>query len=80
VAGQRGLSVPHDLTVFGFDDTPLSRHVFPALSTVHQPTRDLGRIATLELLARIRNPADGSMRHMPYTLKLRESIAPPRAH
>lgn len=80
VAGQRGLSVPHDLTVFGFDDTPLSRHVFPALSTVQQPTRDLGRIATLELLARIRNPADGRMRHMPYTLKLRESIAPPRAH
>lgn len=80
VAGERGLSVPRDLSVFGFDDTPISRHVYPALSTVHQPTHDLGRTATLELLGHIRNPASGRMLHLPYTLKLRESIAPPRAH
>lgn len=79
VAGERALSVPRDLSVFGFDDTPISRHVYPALSTVHQPTRDMGRMATLELLAHIRNASSGRMLHMPYTLKLRESIAPPRA-
>lgn len=79
VAGERGVSVPRDLSVFGFDDTPLSRHVFPALATVHQATQDLGRMATLELLGRIRDPGSGHMLPMPYTLQLRESVAPPRS-
>lgn len=77
VAGERGISVPRDLSVCGFDDTPLSRHVYPALSTVRQPTRDMGRTATLELLKCIRNPGSGRMVPMPYALQLRESIAPP---
>lgn len=77
VAGERGLSIPHDLSVCGFDDTPLSTHVYPALSTVRQPARDMGRIATLQLLNSIRNPGTGGMVRMPYALQLRESIAPP---
>ncbi|KAF1710379.1 LacI family transcriptional regulator [Pseudoxanthomonas kalamensis DSM 18571] len=79
VAGMRGLSVPDDLSVCGFDDTEISRHIFPALTTVRQPTRDMGRQATLELLERIRDPQAGSMLTMPYALQLRESLAPPRA-
>lgn len=75
VAGERGLSIPHDLSICGFDDTPLSRHVFPALSTVQQPTRDMGRIATLELLSSLRTPGAGQMVQMPYSLQLRESSA-----
>jgi len=77
VAGERGLSVPRELSVCGFDDTPLSRHVYPALSTVRQPTRDMGRTATLELLNNIRSEGTGRMVSMPYALQLRESIAPP---
>jgi LacI family transcriptional regulator len=78
VAGLRGLSVPRDLSVCGFDDTPISRHIFPALTTVRQPTRDMGRMATLELLNSIRDPDAGRMIPIQYTLELRESIAPPR--
>ena len=78
VAGLRGLSVPRDLSVCGFDDTPISRHIFPALTTVRQPTRDMGRVATLELLNSIRDPDAGRMIPIQYTLELRESIAPPR--
>lgn len=77
-ASERGLSVPDDLSVCGFDDTPISRHIFPALSTVRQPTNDMGRVATLELLKSIRTPGAGQMVSMDYTLQLRESIAPPR--
>jgi LacI family transcriptional regulator len=75
VAGERGLSVPRDLSVCGFDDTPISRHVYPALTTVRQPTRDMGRIATLELLKAIRQPGAGTMIAVDYALQLRESIA-----
>ncbi|MGN6224365.1 LacI family DNA-binding transcriptional regulator [Pseudoxanthomonas sp.] len=78
VAGLRGLSVPRDLSVCGFDDTPISRHIFPALTTVRQPTRDMGRVATLELLNSIRDPDAGRMVPIQYTLELRESIAAPR--
>lgn len=76
VAAQRGLSVPGDLSVCGFDDVPIARHVTPALTTVRQPTRDMGRIATMELLKAIRNPGAGEMIAVEHALQLRESIGP----
>lgn len=75
-AAMRGLTVPKDLSVCGFDDTPISRHIYPALTTVHQPTSDMGRLATLELLSRIRDPEAGSMVLQPHTLLPRESTGP----
>ena len=77
VAGERGLRIPQDLSVCGFDDTPISRHIFPSLTTVRQPTRDMGRVATLELLKAIRAPDHGDMVRMDYALQLRESTAAP---
>jgi LacI family transcriptional regulator len=76
VALERNLRVPEDLSVCGFDDTPMSRHIFPALTTVHQPTHDMGRLATLELLASIQKREAGSMLRVPYALKLRRSTGP----
>jgi LacI family transcriptional regulator len=76
VARLRGLSVPRDLSVCGFDDTPISRHIYPALSTVRQPTRDMGRLATRELLEHLRDPDAGGMVAIRYNLELRDSIAP----
>ncbi|MEL1263786.1 LacI family DNA-binding transcriptional regulator [Pseudoxanthomonas putridarboris] len=73
VAHGRGLRIPDDISVCGFDNTPMSRQIFPALTTVHQPTQDMGRQATLELLKAIRDPASGEMVRMPYALQLRQS-------
>jgi LacI family transcriptional regulator len=48
-ATQRGLRVPQDLAVVGFDDNPSSAHMEPALTTVKQPFYELGQRA-IELL------------------------------
>jgi LacI family transcriptional regulator len=77
-AAQRGLSVPRDLSVCGFDDTPISRHIYPALTTIRQPTSEMGRMATLELLARIKSPEAGRMLHVDHAVLIRESTAAPR--
>ncbi|GAB3617190.1 LacI family DNA-binding transcriptional regulator [Okibacterium endophyticum] len=49
-----GLSVPHDLSVVGFDDIPESQHFFPPLTTVRQDFAELGERAVGMLLRQIR--------------------------
>lgn len=77
VAGGRGLRVPRDLSVCGFDDTPIASHIFPALTTVRQPTAEMGRLATLQLLERIRAPTTGRMITLEHAVLVRESTAAP---
>ncbi|MBK6724872.1 MAG: LacI family DNA-binding transcriptional regulator [Acidobacteria bacterium] len=48
-----GLSIPQDIAIVGFDDTPLASHMMPALTTVRQPMRLLGQLAAEMLLKRI---------------------------
>lgn len=76
VLHQRGLAIPGDVSVCGFDDSPMSPQLFPALTTVHQPTREMGRMATLELLKAIGDRTSGRMIRMPHALVVRESTGP----
>ncbi len=46
-----GLSVPGDVSVIGYDDSPLASQLWPALTTIQLPVRDLGRQAAAMLLA-----------------------------
>jgi LacI family transcriptional regulator, galactose operon repressor len=78
-ACERGLSVPNDVSVCGFDDTPIARHIYPSLTTVRQPTRDMGRLAAIELLKAIKAPGAGEMVSVPYQLQIRRSTGPARA-
>ncbi len=76
---QRHLRIPEDISVCGFDDTPLSNQIFPALTTVHQPTHEMGRLATLGLIETIREPQAAQMLKVPYTVQVRQSTgAAPR--
>ncbi|RIJ76708.1 LacI family transcriptional regulator [Nakamurella silvestris] len=51
--GESGRSVPGDVAVVGFDDTPLAAQTRPALTTVRQPIAELGRAMAQCLLDRI---------------------------
>lgn len=52
----RGLRVPDDISILGFDDIPQSAVICPALTTVRQPLEQMGRVATQMLLDILKNP------------------------
>jgi len=80
-AAERGLKLPQQLSVVGFDNIELSRYVFPALSTAGVPIRELGAEAGRVLIERIENPA-AALRDILLTPNLiaRESTAPVPTH
>lgn len=47
---ERGIRVPEDIAVCGFDDVPFARMASPPLTTVAQPTEEMGRLALGMLL------------------------------
>ena len=59
VAHRKGLDVPGDLAVAGFDDTPLAITVWPELTTVRQPIADMAREAVRMLVEQIRGRRAG---------------------
>ena len=53
-ARERGLVLPRDLSVVGFDDIPFAAFVFPALTTIAQPKFDMGQRALAMVLALVK--------------------------
>ena len=41
----RGMTIPGDMSIVGFDNAPLSRHLYPKLTTINYPVMDMGRMA-----------------------------------
>jgi LacI family transcriptional regulator len=83
VAHRRGLDVPRDLSVVGFDDTPTATTVWPELTTVRQPIASMAGSAIELLLRNIRQRKDGQTRVVSdhvvaHVLIKRDSVAAPR--
>lgn len=83
VAHRHHLDVPNDLTVCGFDDTELSRSIWPELTTIRQPIAEMAKAAMLLLLRRVRARREGRdedcmQTQLDFTLVRRESDGPPR--
>lgn len=78
-AGERGVRVPDDLSVIGFDDIPHSVMVHPRLTTIHQPLDQMGRVSVRMLLDLIEQP-DKPPRNLTLATRLilRESTSAPR--
>ena len=83
VAHRRGLDVPRDLSVAGFDDTSLATTVWPELTTVRQPVSRMAAAALEMLLADLRARRRGQAtapaeRVLDHELIIRQSCGPPR--
>lgn len=77
----RGLRLPEDLSIVGFDDVQLCQWLDPQLTTVRQPMADMARLATRTVLDH-RGPwrqADVPNVELSTELVVRASTAPPRA-
>jgi LacI family transcriptional regulator, galactose operon repressor len=74
------IDCPHEVSVVGFDDSRWAPRVTPALTTVRQPTAEMGR-AAIELLAmHLRNLSEGGrVQHRVFPVEIinRQSVAPP---
>jgi len=76
---QKGLRIPEDISVIGFDNSIVSRVVEPALTTYEIPSAEMGRHATKMLLDEIRTPGRSMPRvTIPCQLIERDSVAPAR--
>jgi LacI family transcriptional regulator len=79
VAQSRGLVVPDDLSVVGFDNIPESALASPPLTTVDQSIQRMGLEAVRMLIGIIKNePTDPPHVTLPTDLLLRQSCSPPR--
>jgi LacI family transcriptional regulator len=77
-ARQRGLRIPQDLSVVGFDDLPVARWVSPPLTTVRQPLAEMGRVAAQVLGELVEGqPLRSSRVELATELITRESTAAP---
>lgn len=78
-ARDAGLDVPRDLSIVGFDDLPMASRVWPNLTTVRLPIRDMGRMAAEKLTAGLRglDPATLVQPEVDPSLVVRDSTAPP---
>ena len=75
----RGVRVPEDVSVFGFDDIPFASTFEPPLSTVHYPAIETGRLAAMMLMDTLESGSGEmpvSMQLAP-SLVIRETVAPP---
>lgn len=83
VAHRRRLDVPRDLTVVGFDDTTVATTLWPPLTTIRQPVRQMAAVALDRLMRVLRSaepPAEPFADYvLDHALIERQSTAPPRS-
>jgi LacI family transcriptional regulator len=76
-AAARGLRVPTDLSVAGFDDIDVSRATTPRLTTVRQPLQEMGRTAVTMLMRQLDGHAHEALSmELETRLVVRESTGP----
>ena len=85
VAHRRGLDVPGDISIVGFDDTDPATTVWPELTTVRQPVAEMASAAIEMLIQELRNRRRGRApgkadQVLEHELIIRQSAGPPPSH
>jgi LacI family transcriptional regulator len=77
---ERGLRVPEDIAVVGFDDIPLARYMNPPLTSVHVPIFEMGERAARRLIEALAGGTVTPSRHerLPTRLVVRDSCGQPQ--
>lgn len=76
-AHELGIRIPEDLSVIGFDDAPIATRIWPAMTSVRLPVREMGRTAAEGLFAAPKVAAKAPVAEYTPSLIERESTAPP---
>lgn len=78
-AAHEGLQVPQEMSVVGFDDSPIAEAVYPGITTVRQPVETIARVGTQALIAAIDDSMTSSPtpEFIPHLLVERGSVAEP---
>jgi LacI family transcriptional regulator len=77
----RGARIPDDVTVIGYDDSPLASILCPSLTTMHQPIFEIGRRAAERVISKVdgtENVQPGAIKLIPHLI-VRGSSGPPKA-
>ena len=74
-ATKRGLSLPSDLSVFGFDDSEIAIRLLPNLTTVRQPLHELGELAASSLIDSMSGQTSAAPIILSHELIVRDSVA-----
>lgn len=77
-AHERGIRVPEDLSVAGFDDTYVAAMLYPPLTTLRQPIYDMGFAAAHQLLRLLRDGEATACVQLSHRLVERHTVARPR--
>ena len=75
------IRIPYDLSVCGFDDTPLATTIWPQITTIHQPLSEMGQAAVATISDKIREVREGKPVNprqliLDYSLQERASTGP----
>lgn len=76
LATQSKLNVPEDISIAGFDNAPIARHIWPGLTTIAQPVEEMTRQAVEQLILQISDPdVEKTQTTLEAKLIVRESTA-----
>ena len=81
-AFRAGLTLPRDLSIVGFDDSPVASQLWPQLTTVRQPVAKMAEVATDMLIRQLQSPGPPRARLLGYEIIERDSASSlrPRAN